>query len=112
MKQRLSDAFGIAGIAAATAGTVGVASTAGVAAGALSGAFLFAASFAYLAKHGPSQEQPQQDSGKRGRVKDMVALGLVGALLGGTLGTMTGCAGNEKQCAPYIPQTIPVFIKQ
>lgn len=115
MKQRLSDIFGIAGVVAAAAGTVGVASTVGVAGGALSGAFLFTAAFAYLGKDGAesSQEQEQENAGKRGgHLKEMIALGLVGAALGGTLGTMIGCVENEKQCAPYIPRTIPIFTKQ
>lgn len=115
MKQRLSDIFGIAGVVAAAAGTVGVASTVGVAGGALSGAFLFAAAFAYLGKDGAgsSQEQEQENAGNRGgHLKEIIALGLMGALLGGMLGMMTGCAGDEKQCAPYIPKTIPIFTKQ
>lgn len=115
MKQRLSDIFGIAGVVAAAAGTVGVASTVGVAGGALSGAFLFAAAFAYLGKDGagPSQEQEQENAGKRGgHLKEMIALGLVGAALGGALGLMTGCLGKDNQCSAFIPQTIPVFTKQ
>lgn len=113
MKQRLSDIFGIAGVVAATAGTVGVASTVGVAGGALSGAFLLAAAFAYLGKEGAEPSQEQENAGKRGgHLKGIIALGFVGAVLGGTLGLMIGCLDKGNQCSAFIPREIPLFTKQ